>query len=478
MSRIVEPVSKLGPDLPNGSPTTTTALIPARPPSWIEKSNIAACAPATDFQTWAVEAAASVGGWIDHLVYDLRGNVDVAHVEACCKKLVSTHSILRTVFIEEAGRTLQIVLEDYPLEIQKHHLEDHESVDELSKSLYTRDAVRPAGEPIVRFDLIVASESHWRLIMRLSHAQYDAFCSLDFGQHLSNLYAAAKIPGSPPFHAYATFAEDSSRSAEAKSFWLRKLKGSRMLPLAQRSGKQTTDHLTDCELRASVTLPELKSGGGTTATIVKAAWALTLAGLTNSTDVVFGDLVSGRRVAFPGVESIIGPCMNFLPFRVRLLDESGRPLTNRQLLGNIQRDQIECIPYEAVGFRRIANECTTWENGGRFSSIVNFVNVRDIQDRQHDTWCAPHGDPIEVQRRYEERTHDKTDLWLMCIPERHPGEQDTLRLFLRYSASLFTRSAVENILSLYCEALREVTTKLDDAVHLRKLGMSAVRFAD
>ncbi|EJM97622.1 non-ribosomal peptide synthetase [Herbaspirillum sp. YR522] len=48
-------------------------------------------------------------------------------------------------------------------------------------------------------------------------------------------------------------------------------------------------------------------------TLVQAAWSVVLHDMTGAADVVFGVTVSGRSVDFPGVERIMGMCINVLP---------------------------------------------------------------------------------------------------------------------------------------------------------------------
>jgi non-ribosomal peptide synthetase component F len=53
-------------------------------------------------------------------------------------------------------------------------------------------------------------------------------------------------------------------------------------------------------------------------TVIQAAWALVLGHLSERDDIVFGAAFSGRPADLPGVETLVGPCVNNLPVRVRL----------------------------------------------------------------------------------------------------------------------------------------------------------------
>jgi hypothetical protein len=75
----------------------------------------------------------------------------------------------------------------------------------------------------------------------------------------------------------------------------------------------------------------------------------------------------------PGIESLVGPCLNVVPVRVRhkpswaVLD----------LLQYIQNQQVDNMPYETLGFREIINKCTDWDDDGvnGFSTVVQHQSM-------------------------------------------------------------------------------------------------------
>ena len=52
--------------------------------------------------------------------------------------------------------------------------------------------------------------------------------------------------------------------------------------------------------------------------VVQAAWALLLSHYSDATDVVFGAAFSGRPPELPGIDELIGPCVNNVPVRARI----------------------------------------------------------------------------------------------------------------------------------------------------------------
>lgn len=124
-------------------------------------------------------------------------------------------------------------------------------------------------------------------------------------------------------------------------------------------------------LKRNIKLPALTSRNITTATILKAAWTSALAQLSGRSDVVFGNLISGRNVAVEGVESIVGPCLNIIPVRITL-DPTWTAL---DLLRRIQNQQVASMPYESLGFREIVQHCTDWPEWTYFPTMVQHQNL-------------------------------------------------------------------------------------------------------
>lgn len=425
---------------------------------------------ATDFQEWAVSVGALNGGWIDHLAYDISGRLDVERLEKSCKELVDAHPILRAVF----RLTNNTVYMDVPAQ-SNPRLDVHEvTIDDLenrTKQIYSTDRISPLGSPIVRFYLIKASPIRNRLIIRISHAQYDAFCAETIGRHLRLLYFGQQLPPTLPFHKYARKIQDEQIVQRSKVYWRKYLKDSEIPKLVERSRPGPPfDNTLDGELTRSVTEPNLRRHGINTVVVAKAAWALTVSALCQSFDIVFGDFISGRQVDIPNIDTVIGPCVNFTPVRVRL----SPTMTNLELMKQIQGDLISAIPHESLGFKQIIQECTNWGRTERFSSIINFVNIETASSTTEIWTNGDDKDTLQVDTMYEEQQHDKTDLWLLCLPGHLASKQDAaangtekmLELHLRYSKRVFKASIIEQILASYCQTLNLLATAPDNSIYI------------
>ncbi|KAJ5667356.1 acetyl-CoA synthetase-like protein [Penicillium longicatenatum] len=91
------------------------------------------------------------------------------------------------------------------------------------------------------------------------------------------------------------------------------------------------------------------SSGITASSIIRAAWSTLLSKYCNSSDIVFGAIVTGRTIPVPDIENIIGPTICAMPVRVQVKECS----TVRCLLEKIQNHSGEMMPHEQFGLPRI-----------------------------------------------------------------------------------------------------------------------------
>ncbi|MDP1513505.1 condensation domain-containing protein, partial [Paenibacillus ottowii] len=78
-------------------------------------------------------------------------------------------------------------------------------------------------------------------------------------------------------------------------------------------------------------------------TLIQTVWGVLLQKYNNSSDVVFGSVVSGRPGDIPGVEYMIGLFINTIPVRVQ--SEQGE--TFAELMKRTQRQALASNAYDA-----------------------------------------------------------------------------------------------------------------------------------
>ena len=336
--------------------------------------------PVTDFQALAITGSLLESRWMLNYFYlDGRGPLDLRQLKKSVFRLAQAFDILRTVFVPYKDRFLQVVLRKLQPEFLVY--ETDQDLDAFTAGLQQKDREHGPrlGESYFQFTIAKekSSDRH-RMFMRILHAQYDGVCLPRIFAALQAGYQGLPIPSAPSFSSYV---RDSAKTIIRSHFdyWKTLLDGSSMTDIISREGpKYKLSTGTTTTLKQVVPLVLQTSQNITPATLIKAAWSLVLAQLSAQSDIVFGHVISGRNAAVPGVESIIGPCLNIVPVRINF--QSGWKVLD--LLHYVQDQQVDNMPFESLGFREIIKHCTEWPDWTNFSTVVQHQNIqRDTELR-------------------------------------------------------------------------------------------------
>ncbi|KAF5630703.1 hypothetical protein F25303_9855 [Fusarium sp. NRRL 25303] len=339
----------------------------------VSRASIMDVLPTTDFQDQAIHGSLLESRWqLNCFHLDSSGSLDMALLQEGITNIVAAYDILRTVFVSHQGRYLQVILRHVQPTVI---VEDVESIDLFTSNLeltHQNEVPRPEDSSL-RF--IVArhksSERH-RIFIRISHALYDGVCFPTILQSLKASFDGEPISPTP---SYATYIQKvlGTNKQGCYSYWRSLLKDSTPTNVVQRQRSSLQTFSTQV-LRRVVSTSSLASFSITTSTVIKAAWSTVLANVTGKTDVVFGNIISGRNDSnIPGIQSIVGPCLNVVPVRVR----RRASWTILDLLQHIQDQQVDNMPYETLGFKEIINKCTDWDDDGvnGFSTVVQHQSM-------------------------------------------------------------------------------------------------------
>ncbi|KAL2846707.1 hypothetical protein BJY01DRAFT_247134 [Aspergillus pseudoustus] len=343
--------------------------------------------PVTDFQALSLTAQLFESRWMLNYFYlDGEGQLDMKRLRESCSRVVDTFDILRTVFVCSGESFYQVILKKVRPTLVVY--ETQTDLDTFTASLQQRDRDQGLrqGEQFVQF--VVAKRkgtNQHRILIRLSHAQYDGMCISKILGAIKQGYEGGTLA---PTVSYANYMRllPSSITPEHYEYWTKLLKGSRMTDVISRgcpSTYQTMGYYA--EVNTAISIAQNSTIGNiTVGTLVQAAWALALSRLSADSDVVFGLTINGRNASIPGVQDTVGPCLNMIPVRVTF----GNKWTGLDLIRYLQDQLVATMPYEALGFREIIQRCTDWPCSTYFSTAVLHQNVdyeghMDLDNQQY-----------------------------------------------------------------------------------------------
>lgn len=339
------------------------------------KGGISDVLPVTDFQSLAITGSLLESKWMLNYFYlEGDGPIDLRKLKQAAYRITQAFDILRTVFVPYGDRFLQVVLRKLQPEFIYQQTDDDFETFTTDFRARDREHGPRLGEAFTQFVVVKQKQSgRFRIFMRLSHAQYDGVCIGKILSALQSGYNGLPVSSAPSF---GNFVRESAKTITgAHDHWRETLRGSKMTELIHRFGPNYERSAgRTVTLERNLTVRPLSRINLTTATIVKGAWAATLARIASKSDIVFGHVISGRNSGVANVENIVGPCLNTVPVRVVYRPE----WTVQDLLGYIQDQQIANMPYESLGFREITRHCTEWPDWTTFSSVLQHdQNISD-----------------------------------------------------------------------------------------------------
>lgn len=282
-------------------------------------------------------------------VTQLAEDLDLPRYQSACARVFRQFPILRTRFARHSCKLVQVVIRE-DLDWQR------------PKSLaeyVAADAQQPPalGKPLTRWALTSEPCSH--CILTMHHAMFDG---ISLGHILGVILAAYQsIPLRPPSVSFATFlaqlnGHHSELSDHSKYFWRSYLSPTTgsvdpALPDAGSAYRPRADSGVERLVQfQSGAVSALQHHGLTEATLVRGAWACTLAQRRMSSapsDVIFGTILTGRNVHLPGIDALAAPSIAHVPIRIRMPPAADD--NPAHFLARVQANATAMIPFEHDG---------------------------------------------------------------------------------------------------------------------------------
>ncbi|TGZ81379.1 acetyl-CoA synthetase-like protein [Ascodesmis nigricans] len=320
---------------------------------------------------------------------ELKDNVDVDRLKEAWRSVVQQTGTLRTCFCDTPDGYAQVVLRKFDLPIHEVESLDKGStraIEEASQRSW--DQNRDLHTSPISITLI-RTESRRILCLHIFHALYDG-TSLPF--ILSDVVDAYND------NAQSHWRQDfidvvphilSINEAEAKAFWTKQVQSGSSLPTSLHQNATLHDKGYSLQLglsEHSSDLEELcKKRNCTAQTVFQVAWAAALSSLIGDC-ITFGMVVSGRSLAVEGIEDLIGPTFNTIPFSI---DVTGKSWD--QLLRYVQDFNSASLPFHSTPLRLVQKWTTRKQ---LFDTLFVFQKNDDGEVHENDLWTMLEGDIV------------------------------------------------------------------------------------
>ncbi|PQE28760.1 hypothetical protein CJF32_00003978 [Rutstroemia sp. NJR-2017a WRK4] len=386
---------------------------------------ITPCTPLQEAMLSAAESS-SRSAYSNHVLLNISG--DIQKLCACWQEMVKRHEILRTCFLATdmpQFAYVQAVLKDFRIDFGSLEASTR---DDAIHEVQMRPAKSQYAPPYTIDILQLAGQT--KMIVSMHHALYDGVALAVLYEEVENLYHQSQLAPSlsfTPFLKYMTTTDSNS----SDQFWQECLRGYFPVSLESISetaiSQQTGSRVQ--KLCAKVALSWIekytRKNNTTILSLFHAVWTKILSQLLSSTDVCFGNVVSGRTVPVDGVERLVAPCFNTIPTRVKDIHK----LTYLETFRNLQSFNANSLAFQLTPLRRLQTKFSP--DGSRLFDTL-FILQQPPKDLDSSIWSIE--DDVGAM-----------DFPLVCeVVPRH--SDDTLEIILHSHFSHISEEGADKIL--------------------------------
>ena len=350
---------------------------------------------------------------------------ELSGIRSAWNLMIERHEILRTIFVPTDDGDfpfVQVVLQhhDLPLELP---------VESGQQSIYHRN-VGHSRTPLWKLEFQKLQDRNAsRLIISMHHALYDAEAFSVLVKEIEVFLKQGQLRAAPELDDYLVHVI-AARLPDSLKFWdilldkyepvhlfqdIRSFQSRRVITVQRISG-QSWSKLRQICADTSVNYTNL----------LQAAWTRVLMYFTSSTDVCFGNVFGGRE--FANVDSLVAPCFNTLPVRLKV----PKFATNLDLVRDLRNQVISILPYQASSLRLIQKRQGL--NGKRLFDTLLLVQ-QPQSPLDNSIWSV----------------HTETgSMPFPLIVEALPDEfEDILKISVHSNEGIITQEFLDHLVSAY-----------------------------
>ncbi|KAF7945610.1 uncharacterized protein EAE97_004648 [Botrytis byssoidea] len=393
--------------------------------------------PCTPLQEAMLSAAEFSPGasYNNHVMFNISG--DLERLRGCWQEMVRRHEILRTCFLATEMQKfpyVQVVLQDFEFEfgsIDSSTLQA--AILEVETHLSHNNNAPPYKVNILHFN------GQKRLLVSMHHALYDGVALAILYDEIERLYNGLPLLPEVSFTPFLEHISSLDIDSSDK-FWKSTLEGYHPLhfeDMPDLPGRVEMDNFRIQRMIARMPLSRvennIKKHSTTSLAAFHAIWASLMSELFKSTDICFGNVVSGRTAPVGGVERLVAPCFNTVPIRLENIHKT----TYLEAFRKLQNANANSLPYQFTPLRRLQSKFSP--DGTRLFDTL-FILQQPSKEVDSSIWSI-----------VEE--NGAMDFPLVCEIIPKPSN-DTLEIVLHTSTSLFSDYDANNLTQKFEDLLQ------------------------
>ena len=389
------------------------------------------------------------------------GDVNIDILEKAFNEVLQAYSILRTVFVDtELEEPYQVVLSKRYLKIAFKDIANLNKEEQIQfiKDFSEKDRQNTfdlSKDILFRLNLIKLSNKEYYLIWDFHHILLDGWDISIIYKDVLNAYKNLQKNGEitiKELHPYKNYIQWLQRQdkKEGLSFWSKYLEGYRgtsfLSSLPAKKIKENIYKSTRCTYsfneKTTQYLTKIASKHNVTVnTVFQALWGILLQKYTNSQDIVFGAVVSGRPAEVEGIEEMIGLFINTVPIRFKTSSND----RFSDVLKRLQQSLLSIKQYEYLSLAEI--QLLTEEKNNLVDHLLIFENYPINKEFKKYSNEQDVGFEVKELDMYEQTNFD---LSVTIIPE------ETILLRLDFNGDLYDKKTIQKILDNFKMILNSI----------------------
>ncbi|QSW21547.1 amino acid adenylation domain-containing protein (plasmid) [Clostridium gasigenes] len=395
--------------------------------------------------------------YFEQTSYIIEGNLDIGAMNNAFNMLIEKYDVLRTVIAHRSlEKPRQVVLEKREVKVYYEDISNKSNIEIYIKAFEEKDRNKTfnlSEDVLMRLSILKIKDSEYKVLWSTHHILTDGWSAWILMKDFFEIYSCIvkneeyKNKETSQYVDYINWLEKQS-DKKAKSYWKNYLENydtKIKLPTSIRSSINEYK-VKEKELIIDVkTTSKLKKLGQDTQStiniIIQSIWGTLLQKYNNTTDSVFGTVVSGRDADIDGIENMVGLFINTIPVRV----SCEKDITFKEMIKELQEKYLESSQYSYYPLSEI--QSLSEVKGDLITSKIAFQNYYVDDKLKSLDYEEELGFKIKDVDSYEETNYD---LNLKVVP----GE--SLNLKIAYNANAFNEEDIDRIKDNFNNVILEV----------------------
>lgn len=375
----------------------------------------------------------------------ISGKLSIEKLASAFTQLVRKHKILRTAYVQKAGKLRQVITDTLP------ELEINDSTPSKSKKSAPFDL--NAGE-VIRASLFQSAPDEWLLDLSIHHIACDGLSLAKLTHELMGHYFAPVTSSDSTTLQYIDYCvwQESSDNSLSLTYWQDQLKDTPVLRLpADYRHENNDDRAGFCSIRLNseqkALLNTLATDNQTTLfSILLTNYALFLNKATGQDDFAIGTPISGRIL--PETEDMLGCFINSLAIRFNFDDVS----TGIQLIEQCKISLSAAFEHQSIAFEQVVSSLNIKESVNTPPVFQTLISLDPVAS------TAVEVDGIKIEPQVSTEIEAQFDLKLNI------KEDDGLTIVFEYKKNLFKETTMGRFSQLFVALIDNLCKKPDSDI--------------